>query len=67
MYDGSQMLERLKYLVRIAAMMTNVPMEKIIKRIHFCFRGTARRVIRGSGMKSMRVSEEMLKQAWTIA
>ena len=61
------MFERLKTLVRIAAMMTKVPMLKMTSRIIFCFQGTLRRVMRGRAMKSMRVSEEMLKQAWIMA
>jgi len=44
-----------------------MPMLKIIQRMNFWRQGTLRRVTRGRGMKSIRVSEEMLKQAWTMA
>ncbi len=61
------MLDRLKTLVRIAARMTKMPMENMTIKMAFCLQGAFIRVMRGSGIKSMSVSEEMLKQAWTIA
>lgn len=61
------MLERLKTLVRMAAKMTNTPMEKMSMRTIFCFNGMLSLVMSGRGMKSIRVSDEMLKQACTMA
>lgn len=61
------MLDKLKTFVKIAARMTKMPMLNIRSRMAFCFHGTLSLRSRGSGMKSMSVSEEILKQAWTMA
>lgn len=67
MYEGSQIFDRLKILVRRAARMTNIPMEKMSSNTAFCFSGIWSFLMSGIGMHSMRQSEVILKQACTIA